>query len=76
MRPVTFNPANSQASLREIFQASQENDVGTNAQNFTFTGTVTETLNLNVSSPTLANTNAVLATLLEIFQRGGLNRTT
>ena len=76
MRPVTINTQNPQAALSEIQSASHENDVGEIAQNFSFTGTPTDTLNLNVSAPTLANTNAVLATLLGIMQRGGLNRTT
>ena len=76
MRPVTINTQNSQAALSEIQSASHENDVGEIAQNFSFTGVPTDTLDLNVSAPTLANTNAVLATLLGIMQRGGLNRTT
>jgi hypothetical protein len=76
MRPVTLNPEDPASSLREIERASHENDVGEAAQNFSFTGAVTVTTNLNISSPTLANTNAVLATLLEILQKGGINRTT
>jgi hypothetical protein len=76
MRPVTINPQNVQASLIELANASQENDVVTMAQNFDFTGTPTQTTNLNVSSPTLANVTAVLATFLQVHQKGGINRTT
>jgi len=76
MRPVTLSINNIPASLTEIEAASHENDLLEIAQNFTFTGTPTTTLNLNITAPTLANVVAVLATLLEICQKGGLNRTT
>lgn len=76
MRPVTLNPRDPVSALQEIERASHENDVLEIAQNFHFDATFTQTLTLAVASPTLANTNAVLASLLQILQRGGLNRTT
>lgn len=76
MRPVTLNPNNVPASLNEIEAASHENDLLDISQNFTFDTAPTQTTTLLVGSPTLANTNAVLATLLQIMQKGGLNRTT
>lgn len=76
MRPVTLNNANVTESLNEIGRASQENDVCTIAQNFSTTGTLTQTTDLNLSSPSLANLAAVLGTLLEIMQKGAINRTT
>lgn len=59
-----------------IFAASQDADVVDIAQNFQITGTFTPTRDLNVTSPSLANIAAVLATLLSDFQSGGANRTT
>jgi hypothetical protein len=76
MRPVTLNPHDPVSSLREVERASHEADIVEMAQNIMFDAAVTQTLELLVASPTLANTNAVLATLLQILQRGGLNRTT
>jgi hypothetical protein len=76
MRRVSLNPNNVQASFNEIEAASGENDVIDIGQNFSFTGTPTTTTNLNVAAPTAANCAAVLATLLEIMQKGGINRTT
>ena len=76
MRPVTLNPNNIQASFNEIEAASHEGDLVETAQNFSFTGSLTPTLNLNLSAPTAANIAAVLGTLLEIMQKGGINRTT
>jgi hypothetical protein len=76
MRPVTINPNNVSAALQEIQTASKENDIVEIAKNFSFTGTPTPTFNLNVTAPTLANVVAVLATLLQTMQKGGLNRTT
>jgi hypothetical protein len=82
MRPVTA-PQTSQikdmatkASIQELERASHEADITEMAQNFTFDASFTQTLALTVSSPTLANTNLVLATLLQMMQKGGLNRTT
>jgi len=76
MRPVTLNPNNVPSALAEIERASHECDTTEIAQNFTLDAPITEQLQLLTSAPTLANTNLVLATLLQILQRGGLNRTT
>jgi hypothetical protein len=76
MRPVTVDPHNTVAAIRELASASQENDIVSIAQAFSITGTVTPTTNLNVSAPTLANVVAVLGTLLEVMQKGNINRTT
>ncbi|MGP0093110.1 MAG: hypothetical protein ACLPKB_24695 [Xanthobacteraceae bacterium] len=62
-------------SVRTIEQASQENDITDLGQNFTTDAAPTLTTALAVSSPTLANTNAVLATVLAFFKKGGPNRT-
>ena len=76
MRPVSANPNNTAATIAELCQASRENDVIDIGQNFTMTGTLTQTTDLNLSSPTVANVAAVLGTLLEIMQKGGINRST
>lgn len=76
MRRVTLNPNNTAASLNEIARASAENDPVEIAQNFTITGALTQTLNLNLTAPSLANVAAVLGTLLTIMQKGGLHRNT
>lgn len=76
MRPVTIDPNNVPAALNELMRASHENDSTEIATNFTFDNPAfTQTLQLLTGSPTLANTNAVLATLLLLLQKGGLNRT-
>lgn len=76
MRPVNADPSNVQAAVKALLDASHENDPTEIAQNVTFDTTFTNTFQLLVGTPTLANTNAVLATLLAMLQRGGLNRTT
>lgn len=76
MRRVTLNPSNPQASLKEVFQASQENDTVDISQNFSTDEPVTETYELILTAPTAANVAAVLATLLLALQKGGVNRTT
>jgi hypothetical protein len=76
MRPVTITPSNVIASLLEIQRASHDGDVVEIAKNFSFDVSPTQTLQLLVSAPTLSNTNLVLATLLNIMQKGGLSRTT
>lgn len=77
MRPVTINPYNVPAALQEIERASHDGDIVEIAQNFTFSGTVTSMMVLNMGAAASAsNCAAVLATLLQIMQRGGLNRTT
>lgn len=75
MRRVTINPHDPTSALQEIMTASSENDLVDIASNFAMTGTLTETTDLNLSAPTVANVAAVLGTLLSIMQRGGLNRT-
>lgn len=76
MRPVTVDPNNVPAAINEIMRASHEADTTEIAQNFSADAAFTQTLTLLTGSPTLANTNAVLATLLLLMQKGGLNRTT
>lgn len=82
MRKITINPNNSIASLLEIQRASYENDTTDIGQAFGFrsngalTGPPVNTLTLEITAPTLANTNAVLSTLIAILQRGGVSRTT
>jgi hypothetical protein len=76
MRPITINSSNVAQAVQQLANASQDNDASQVAQNFTFDTPPTQTLELLVASPTLANTNAVLATLIEIFQKAGINRTT
>jgi len=61
-------------ALRTIEQGSQENDVSDLGQNFSFDAAVTPVTTLLVATPSLANTNAVLATLLTYLQKGGPNR--
>lgn len=67
---------NVQNIFNQIFDASQENDTIDIANAFSITGTFTATRNLNVTSPTLANAVAVLATLITDLQRGGTVKTT
>jgi hypothetical protein len=77
MRPVTVNPRDPVSALREIERASHENDVLEIAQNFTVDNPAfAHALQVNTAAPTAANCAAVLATLLTIIQKGGLNRTT
>jgi hypothetical protein len=75
MRPLTTLSNNMQAALSEIQAASTQNDIVDIANSFSITGTFTETYDLNLTSPTAANIAAVLATLITVMQRGGLNRT-
>lgn len=77
MRPVTINTTNVQAALEELMRASHEADTTEIAQNISFDNAgFTQTLQLLVNSPTLANTNLVLATLILMLQKGGPNRST
>lgn len=69
-------PSELQALFNEIIQASQDGDITDIGGAYTITGTFTETRTLNVTSPTLANAVAVLATLILDLQRGGSTRTT
>lgn len=74
--PMMGVPLPIQSIFNQIFQASLEADVVDIAAPYTFTGTPTETRNLNVSAPTTANIAAVLATLILDLQRGGATKTT
>jgi len=65
-----------QSVFNQIFRASQEADVVDIGQAFTISGSFTPTRTLNVTSPTLANIAAVLATLISDLQRGGSTKTT
>ena len=76
MRKVSINPKNTVESLVEIQRASYENDTTDIGQAFKFDAAFTQQLQLIVSAPTLSNTNQVLASLIQILQRGGVNRTT
>lgn len=69
-------PANIQALFNQIVEASQAGDITDIGAAFTIDGDYTPTRTLNVTSPTLANIAAVLATLIADLQRGGTNRTT
>lgn len=69
-------PQSIQNIFTLIFKASRDADLVDIAQGYTFTGTFTETRNLNVTSPTAANIAAVLATFILDCQRGGPTRTT
>lgn len=80
MRPVTLfqvgmveDPA-VQAALREIELASQEVDIVLIAKNFTITGAYTNTRTLNVSTATLPDLLAFVATFIADLQKGGANR--
>ena len=64
------------AAIRQIEQASADNDTVTIAQNFTITGSYTTTRTLNVSTAALSDLIAVVATLLSDLQKGGANRAT
>jgi hypothetical protein len=69
-------PANIQALFNQIRDASQAGDITDIGGAFSITGTFTPTRTLNVTSPTLANAVAVLATLISDLKAGGSNRTT
>lgn len=76
MRPCTINPHNVMASLTEIERASHECDITELAQAFTITGVYTPTRALDVSTATLPDLLAFIATWVTDRQRGGQNRTT
>lgn len=80
MRPVNLGqplPGSFEAwaieAFREIERASYE-DMADVADGFKITGTLTETRELNVSSPTTANLAAVLGTLLSDLRKRGAKR--
>lgn len=85
MRPVTVGPLPMglakevadwlRALATEIENASRTADPVVIAKNFSETGTLgAESRALEVGTPTLANTNAVLATLLRDLKSGGIRR--
>ena len=74
-QPMPGIPANLQAMFNQIVEASQSGDITDIGGAFTITGTFSPTRTLNVTSPTLANVVAVLATLLADLNAGGANRT-
>jgi hypothetical protein len=77
VRPATINNLRDvQDAFNEVFRASQENDTIDIAQPYTITGSFTPTRTLNVTSPTIANVAAVLATLIQDLKRGGTSKTT
>lgn len=65
-----------QALFNQIVEASQSGDITDIGGAYLITGTFTPTRTLNVTSPTLANAVAVLATLISDLKAGGANRTT
>jgi hypothetical protein len=69
-------PPQIQNVFNEIFSASQDGDIVDIGQAYTFTGTFTKTRQLNVTTPTLANIAAVLATLISDLQSGGSTKST
>lgn len=69
-------PPNIQALFNQINEASQAGDVTDIGGAFTITGTFIPTRTLNVTSPTIANVAAVLATLISDLKAGGSTRTT
>lgn len=76
MRPVTLDPRNVLASFNEIERASHECDITELAQAFTITGAYTPTRVLDVTTATLPDLLAFVATWVADRQRGGQNRTT
>lgn len=63
-------------ALNEIQLASAEVDLTDIANTFIVSGSYTRTTTLNVTSPTLANAVAFLATFIDDCKRGGANRST
>ena len=64
------------SALKEIEGASAEFNLLDIASAFSMNGTYTQTRVLNVTSPTLANAVAFLATFIDDCKRGGANRST
>lgn len=63
-------------ALRELALASAEVDLTDISNAFTISGAYTPTRTLNVTTPTLANLVAFVATFIDDCKRGGTNRTT
>jgi len=64
------------AALREIINASADENIVDLVAPFIIENSYTETRTLNVGTSTLAETQAFIATLIDDFKRGGQNRTT
>lgn len=60
-------------ALREIERASYE-DIAEIADSYNVTGTLTETRDLDVDTPTAANIAAVLGTLIADLKKRGVNK--
>lgn len=60
-------------AFRLIEEASNE-DIAAVADGYTITGTLTETRDIDVSTPTAANVASVLATLIADIKRRGQKR--
>lgn len=75
-QPLPDVPPNIQKLFNQIVEASQSGDITDIGAAYTLTGTLVPTRNLNVTSPTVANVAAVLATLLADLKAGGAKRTT
>lgn len=63
-------------ALNEIINASADENLIDIAAPYTADGAYTETRELHVGTSTLAETQALIATLIEDLKRGGQNRTT
>lgn len=66
----------TRTALQELESASAENDLLDIANEFTISGSYVRTTTLNVTTPTLANAVAFLATFIDDCKRGGAHRTT
>jgi hypothetical protein len=66
----------AKAAIEALIRASAEVDITDIFAPYTITGSFTETRDLNVTTPTLANIAAVLATIITDCKRGGQHRTT
>lgn len=64
------------AALREIINASADENLVDLLAPFIIENSYTETRTLNVGTSTLAETQAFIATLIDDLKRGGQNRTT
>jgi hypothetical protein len=82
MRRVNLNmlglitDPSTRAALQALELASAEVDLTDISNAFTVSGTYTQTRILNVTTPTLANIAAVLATFIDDCKRGGQYRST
>lgn len=63
-------------AIQELMLASAEVDLTDIANGFIISGNYTKTRTLNVTTPTLANAVAFIATFIDDCKRGGANRST